>query len=161
MKKVLQQTIVAASLVLAAGGVFAADANVYFAPTNTFMDMPSDADARAEVLIQLSKHFDKLAAKLPAGQELKVVVLNVDLAGKNWHGSPGTREMRLVRAQGDWPYLKLQYTITENGKVLEAREEHLKNMGYMTRANIYFSGDSLRYEKQMLDDWFAHRIAAR
>ncbi len=161
MKSVLQKAVAAATMVLAAGGAFAADANVYFAPVNTFLDMPSDGDARAEVLIGLSKHFDKLAGKLPAGQELKVVVLNLDLAGKNWHDSIGTREMRVIRAQGDWPYLKMQYTITENGKVLQAGEEHLKNMGYMTRANIYFSGDSLRYEKQMLDDWFATRIAAR
>jgi hypothetical protein len=32
-------------------------------------------------------------------------------------------------------------------------------MNYTSRANNYAEGDSLRYEKRMLDDWFKKEIA--
>ncbi|HZX26131.1 MAG TPA: DUF3016 domain-containing protein [Telluria sp.] len=43
-------------------------------------------------------------------------------------------------------------------------EDRLSNMDYLMRLNIYSSGDPLRYEKQMIDDWFKsdfRRVAAR
>ncbi len=161
MNTMIRHALAAAAMLLVAGASHAADAEVYFTPVNQFADMPVEAAERSEVLIALSKHFDKLAAKLPAGQQLRVVVLDVDLAGRNWREHSGIRDLRVISNNTDWPQLKMTYSISENGKVIEEGQEYLKNMGFRTRANVYFTGDMLRYEKQMLDDWFKHRIAAR
>ena len=161
MKKIIPHVLAAAAMVMAVGSSQAADAEVYFTPLNTFTDMPLEAAERAEVLIKLSKHFDKLAAKLPAGQKLRVIVTDMDLAGENWRDRTGLRNERVIIGHNDWPELKMTYSITENGKVVEEGQEYLKDMGFGSRANVYFAGDQLRYEKQMLDLWFSHRIAGR
>ena len=40
-------------------------------------------------------------------------------------------------------------------------EEHLSEMSFLTSSNRYASGDRLRYENAMLDDWFEKRIQKR
>jgi len=60
-----------------------------------------------------------------------------------------------------WPSIKLQYSLMRNGEVLASGEETVSDMDYLRRINTYPASDPLRYDKWMLDDWFAHRIVER
>lgn len=144
-----------------AGTANAGTASVTFANTALFADLPHDIFRREEVLAQLSEHFSALAAKLPAGQELKVEVLDLDMAGNIRPGLWGIRDLRVLEGGADWPHMKLRYTISQDGKVVKSGEETVHSMDYLARMNRYSTGDTLRYEKQMLDTWFKTLTAAR
>ena len=48
----------------------------------------------------------------------------------------------------------VRYTLESNGKVIDSGEDQLSDMNYMGHINRYSEGDTLRYEKAMIDDWF-------
>ena len=153
--------LAAAALLLAPGIASAGPATVTFGDLDQFADMPREAWSRDEVIADLKGHFAVLAAKLPAGQELKVDVLDLDLAGRTWPGWWGARELRVLNGGADWPHMKMRYQIVQDGSVVKSGEETVSNMNYMWGLNRYSSSDTLRYEKQMLDTWFKTLIAGR
>lgn len=163
MKTLIRPCALAGALLLAAGAANAGPATVTFANPDQFADMPRDASEREQVLADLSQHFTALAAKLPAGQDLKVEVRDVDLAGRTWPhiGMWGSRDLRVLNGGADWPHIKFHYTISQDGKVIKDGDEIVSNMDYLWRLNRYSTGDTLRYEKQMLDSWFKTLTAAR
>ena len=151
--RLMRKTVLAALLSLTAAVAWAQVQVTYIKPEE-FSDMPFNIRDREEVLAQLTDHFKQLAKQLPAGQTLKVEVLDVDLAGRLYprHSSPD--EIRVMRGGADWPTMHLRYTLERDGKVVRSADEHLSNMAYQDRVNRYSNGDPLRYEKQMVDDWF-------
>jgi len=149
----------AASLpaVAAAGG-----AEVSFSDPSKFTDIGHYAD-RSEAKAncdEIAAHLKKLAEReLPDDEMLQIQVLDVDLAGRfePWpHHEWDVRVMRPV----SWPSIKLRYSLTHNGEVVANGDEVVSDMDYLRRINTYPASDSLRYEKRMLDDWFAHRFSA-
>lgn len=160
MTSLMKRTALAGMILLATGSAFAG-ATVSFAKPEQFSDVPFAPWERERVLQDLSKHFDKMAARLPAGQELSVEVLDLDLAGRTWPGRFSNPDLRVMNGRADWPHMKMRYTITQDGQVVSQGEETLSDMSYLHRHNRYYGGDGLRYEKQMIDDWFRTRVAAR
>lgn len=144
---------------LAAGSATAAAATVSFVEPEHFTDVPFSHVERERVLKELSGHFDKLAASLPTGQQLKVEVLDVDLAGIT-RPTMSQPELRILNGGADWPKMRFRYTIEQGGQVLKSGEAKLSDMNYMHSINRYSSGTTLRYEKQMLDSWFREQVAA-
>ena len=147
-----------AAALLAVAGAASADATVNFVKPDEFIDMPRSPQDREQVLKEVARHFDKLAKDLPAGQELKINVTDIDLAGREEPRRWAISDIRIMRGGADWPTMKLSYTLEQGGQVLRSGEETLKNMMYQQRINRYSSGDALRYEKQMVDDWFQTTI---
>ena len=147
-----------AAALLAAAGAASAGVTVTYEKPEEFIDMPRSPVERDRVLREVTRHFDSLAKDLPAGQQLKVTVTDLDLAGREEPRRWAMDDIRIMRGGADWPTLKLSYTLEENGQVLRSGEESLKNMMYQQRINRYSSGDALRYEKQMVDDWFQKTI---
>jgi hypothetical protein len=112
------------------------------------------------VLKDLEEHFAKLGATLPPGQDLRIEVMELDLAGRlrpNFRG----QELRVLSGGADWPHMVLRYTLEANGHVLYSGEDEIKDMMYLNRLNRYMDGDSLRYEKRMIDEWFMHKFTPR
>lgn len=167
LTKVLQGSALAAVMALpalAAGSgtaVGTAGASVSYVEPERFTDVPFTPWERERVLKQLSAHFDKLGASLPPGQELKVEVLDLDLAGQTKPNFRGGQDLRVMNGGADWPHIHFRYSISEGGKVIKSGEEKLSNMQYLGRMNHYGNTELLRYEKQMLDDWFKQTVAAR
>ncbi len=161
MYSLIRHSLAAAGLLLLAGAANAGPATVKFANPEQFADMPTEASKRDQVLIDLREHFEALAAKLPAGQAMAVEVLDLDLAGQSWPNMYSMRELRVMNGGADWPNMQLRYQITQDGKVIKSGEEAVKSMDYLYRLNRYPSGDTLRYEKQMLDSWFKTLTASR
>ncbi|MFL6659930.1 MAG: DUF3016 domain-containing protein [Massilia sp.] len=160
MLKSLRLSAAATLAMVFAGQAFAGATVTYVAPDH-FADVPFSSVERDHLLQDLSRHFDKLAAKLPAGQQLNVEVTDVDLAGQTWPARSAGRDIRVLNGRADWPHLTMHYTVTQDGQTLKSGTETITDMNYQMHRNRYDEGDSLRYEKRMLDTWFQERLASR
>jgi len=103
----------------------------------------------------LKAHFEKLGQSLKPGQTLKIDITDVDLAGREEPRMRGMNDLRVLNGRADWPRISLHYVLEPDGKVLSQGDAQLSDMSYMSRINRYASDARLRYEKQMIDDWFA------
>lgn len=159
MKNVIRQLAVSGLLVLAAGAA-SADVTVNYVEPERFSDVPFTTWEREATLKELTRHFAKLGAQLPPGQNLRVDVLDVDLAGREYPGR--ARDLRIVKSHGaDWPRIDLRFTIEQNGQVLRSGDVQLRDMAFMDRRGRFSDNDALRFEKRMIDDWFYSAIAPR
>jgi Protein of unknown function (DUF3016) len=137
-----------------------AAAEVKFIKSDSFVDMPFSHSGRDDVLKELAQHFEKLAAKLPTGQTLKIDVSDIDLAGRIEpslinHNS----DMRILRGGADWPSMKFSYSVESQGKVVKSGAANINDMNYLRGFNRYSANEPLRYEKKMLDEWFRKEVS--
>lgn len=155
------RSLALAGLFLASAGAASAAVTVTFVQPDQYADLPFASSEREQVLAGLREHFAKLSKSLPPGADLKIEVLDVDLAGRIYPNFRGRQDLRVLRGGADWPHMRLRYTLEQDGKVLASGDDNLSDMTYLDHINRYFTGDPLRYEKQMIDAWFKTRIAAR
>ncbi|WP_312440702.1 DUF3016 domain-containing protein [Janthinobacterium sp.] len=158
MDKKLAQMLFAGTVLLASSGAWAqsvANTEVRYDKPEQFMDVSFDQRTREEVLAELTGHFKKLGATLPPGQHLQIVVTALDLAGREDPRIRSANEIRVMTGGADWPRIGLSYVLEQDGKTLKSGDATLSDMSYLTRMNRYFSGERLRYEKPMIDEWFS------
>lgn len=107
----------------------------------------------------LARHLQALGQKwLPAGHQLQVELLDIDLAGTVRYG--GREPVRVVRGGADFPRLHLRYTLQAPGQPAVRGEEHLADLDYTRRIGQHRAArEDLFYEKRMLGDWFRQRFA--
>jgi hypothetical protein len=153
----MQKMVLAGLLALLAGSASAAVTVTYIEP-DKFSDLPFTTWEREDTLKTLTGHFTKLGNSLPPGQDLRIEVLDVDLAGRAIPSARQGRDVRVLRGAADWPRIQLRFSLEQNGQVLKSGEAQLSDMNYLNHINRYFDGESLRYEKQMIDDWFEKTI---
>ncbi|WP_246102002.1 DUF3016 domain-containing protein [Methylobacterium terricola] len=107
----------------------------------------------------LERIFRDLAGRtLRPGQSLTLDVLDIDLAGIDLPGA-GPTAPRLV-SDATPPRIRLRYALAERGRVVLAAEETVTDINFLLRARPGGSS-SLAYERDILADWFAARIARR
>jgi hypothetical protein len=147
-------------LLLSAGGASAA-VTVTFSHPENYRDIAFSPTDREQILKDLSEHFAHLGARLPPGQDLRVEVLDLVLAGRLHPNFRGQQDVRILRGGADWPRMKVRYTLESNGKVIDSGVDDLSDMAYLDRIIRFSEGDRLRYEKQMIDDWFTKKFAPR
>lgn len=152
--RALPNTLAAAALSLLASGAAWAGATVTFVEPEKFIDLPFSPIERERVLKELGDYMVKIGAKLPANQTLRIEVTEVDLAGRLEHSRRATQDIRLLTGGADWPRIQLRYQLEADGKVLRSGEENLTDMNYLHRLRLHSPTESLRYEKEMLDEWF-------
>jgi hypothetical protein len=157
MKSLMQKMALAGLFALAADSAGAAVTVTYVAP-DKFSDLPFVPWEREDTLKTLTEHFTKLGNSLPPGQDLRIEVLDVDLAGRAIPSARMGRDLRVLRGQADWPRIQLRYSVEQNGQVLKGGEAQLSDMNYLDHRTSYFDSEPLRYEKQMIDDWFEKTI---
>jgi hypothetical protein len=147
------------ALALCAAPALAA-VDVSFSDPSRFTDIEaSNASDRQQALDDLSHHLVRLGERyLPRGESLAIEVLDVDLAGRVRY-TPGARPIRVLNDRGDAPYLKVRYTLSAGGKVVDSREESVTDASYLTFRGYAYSNESLAYEKRMLERWFRERFA--
>ena len=158
MKASIGKAALAAALALGAAGAASAGVTVNYVDSDKFSDLPFTSWEREDVLRQLSDHFTKLGARLPAGQDLAVEVLDVDLAGREYPSRRAGGDLRVLQGSADWPIIELRYTLSAGGQVLDSGKVRLADMMYMDRPVRGFDSDPLRYEKRMIDEWFDKTI---
>lgn len=149
MKNLIRQLSLSALLALAAGAA-SADVTVNYIEPERFSDVTTGGE-REQILRDLSAHFVKLGAKLPAGHNLRIDVKDIDMAGTERPARAG--DVRSM-SRGDWPRMELHYTLESNGQVVSSGDAQLHDTSFLDRPNRYFPHDALRYEKRMVDLWF-------
>ena len=158
--KQLLKTLVAGSLLLASVAASAA-VTVNFVKPENFPDMPFSPVDRDRVLKDIGDYFTVLGKNLPEGTDLRIDVLDLDLAGRIEPSRRGANDLRIMRGGADWPRMKLHFTVESAGKVVDSGEVQLQDMNYQSNSNRLSASDPLRYEKKMIDDWFYKAVAPR
>jgi hypothetical protein len=104
---------------------------------------------------RLSEHLRLRADRmLPPGQQLQVMVDDIDLAGafEPWHRS-NAQDIRYMKDIYP-PRMKLHYKLmAADGSTIRESETKLSDSSYLLRAVPGDSTDPLRYDKRMIDDW--------
>jgi hypothetical protein len=157
--RLMTRTMLAAAVALLATSAAWAEVSVTYVKPDDYTDMPRSVIERDRVLKDFSEYFAKLDKKLPAGQSLKIEVLDIDLAGRLYPRYSGGDDIRVLKGGADWPRMHLRYTLSQDGQALRSGDEQLSNMNYQMSMTRYADSEPLRYEKQMLDDWFKKTIA--
>src|SRR3954464_12362231 len=80
MRKFSMALLSAGLCLVSAGNASAAVTVTYVKPEN-FSDLPWSAGDRAQVLHELQEYITRLGAKLPPDRDLKLEILDIDLAG--------------------------------------------------------------------------------
>ncbi|NNM71921.1 DUF3016 domain-containing protein [Enterovirga aerilata] len=105
----------------------------------------------------LAGHLGALGRTLPAGQDLRIVILDIDLAGRLAPELDPAGSRRIM-TDATWPRVRVRYELTRGGRVLARAEELVSWRDYLQRATARFAGDPLRFEKAMLAEWFEQRF---
>ncbi|MYM21133.1 DUF3016 domain-containing protein [Duganella sp. FT135W] len=158
--RLLNKSILAAAAAMLATSAAWAQVSVSYVKPEDFSDVPRGVIDRDRTLQQFTDYFKSLEKKLPAGQSLKIEVLDIDLAGR-LYPRRAAEDIRVMNGGADWPHMHLKYTLEQDGQVLRSGDEELSDMNYQNRFGAHFDSDPLRYEKQMLDDWFNKSIVPK
>jgi len=136
-----------------------AHVEVRFLESQKFSDVGRSTVDRERVLQDVQTHLRALGDRLLPGRDLVIEVSDVNLAGEL---EPHGRSMEMLRVMRNVtiPSMELRYTLSEGGKELRSAKVRLQDMGYLDSFNRVDGNDSLRYEKKMMDDWFAKEFAA-
>ena len=153
MKTKTTRTFIAGLALLASTAAWAGT-EVHFTKPEQFSDVSFDQREREQVLKDLKAHFEKLGESLKPGLSLKIEVTDLDMAGRENPAMRSTQDFRVMTGGAHWPRMRLRYTLEQNGKVIASGNAYLSDMSYLQRIGRYSSSDSLRFEKQMIDDWF-------
>jgi len=95
---------------------------------------------------------------VPEGYNLKIVFTDIKLAGdyEPWHG-PDFDDIRIVKAIYP-PSFTFTYTVSDpSGHIIKQGSENFTDMNFQMRL-VLDSGDSLRYEKDILRDWMSSTL---
>ena len=169
--KTIRTVIVAAVGLVTAGALHAFDpvkglprTEVVFFEPEKFTDVKenglSDSEKdRNAILGELRAHIIKEANRLLApGQQLKITVTDVDLAGEfePWRGG-SMADIRIVK-EIYAPDIKLAFQLlAADGTVIKQGDRHLRDMGFMMTLSIN-QNDPRRYEKELLDNWLRQEL---
>ncbi|HEY0955875.1 MAG TPA: DUF3016 domain-containing protein [Roseateles sp.] len=138
---------------LALSAAAQADVTVKFVEPDKFSDIKDNSGFRdKDILKDIEAHLVAQAQKALPGRDVLIDVTDVNLAGEVepfWRSAQWLRVMRTVTL----PSIDLKYEVREAGKVVQQGEVRLRDMNYQDGFNGYSSGDTLRYEKRMIDRW--------
>ena len=148
--------VIMASLIISAGA--SAAATVSFINPEKMTDVPHFSSDLKSMEMVFREHLDELASKLPAGQELKVESLDIDLAGDVFP-RVSVRDIRVMKGRADWPRMHLRYTIEQDGKVLRSGDREIADPNYLMDSSTY-NNELYSHEKKLLDDWFRKDVLA-
>lgn len=132
---------------------------VNFVQPENFTDARDSLLSRDRHLAALKRHLEQAAGPYVAdGQTLKIDVLDVDLAGELEFGAR-TRDLRVLKGGADWPRIQLRYALEGAGQPARSGEARVQDMTYLMHGPGLPSGQTLAYERRMLDGWFKAEFA--
>jgi hypothetical protein len=162
--RTLYIVIIASVLALISRQTFAkADVEITWQEPEKYRDVRPTNESRERfrksTFKKLEEYITELAEDLPDGQTLLMTVDDLDLAGQVWPASfvgfgHSASDVRLIKSI-DIPRMSFTYQLLdENGQVVQESAVKLKDMSFQSRHNRFFDSETLRYEKNMIHDWF-------
>jgi hypothetical protein len=147
---------------MALAGPASADVTVTFANPAQFRDIDRAGGVLrpGQAVAEISRYLKRQGKRLPAGQDVDIQILDFNLAGVVDPIRPEASTTRLLGST-TWPSARLRYVLRNRGRVVAQAEELVADREYLGRALTSFASDPLRYEKNMLYDWFDARFVLR
>ena len=137
-----------------------ATVTVSFVEPDSYTDTGQFGRDAAAAIQEIDAHLKSLGGRyLLPGQNLKIEVFDIDLAGRRPFSVRFNPDMRILEGKADWPSIKLQYVLESAGNVLDNRHENVADLGYLQRIKGKYAMQSFPYEKRMLEEWFRQRFA--
>jgi hypothetical protein len=126
---------------------------VKFTNADNYTDAGRFSYDRERTLKAMGEFLQSLGKQLPAGQILKLEVLDIDLAGNIEHVR--SSELRVMRGRADWPHLSMRYSLQGPGTSEKSGEADIADLNYLydLRGPDAMNGE-LAYEKRMIQRWF-------
>jgi len=150
-RSVLFAALVAASLTCAA------EISVSFDKSRRYTDAGMAGDEAVSNVRELATYIAGIAKRdLPLDADLKVEILDVDLAGDRRLVGRGVW-IRHMDGTSDWPNLKIRFSARVPGKPPMEAVDKVSGEDYLMHGES-LSYDPMRYEKLMIDAWFQWRI---
>ncbi|AXQ28771.1 DUF3016 domain-containing protein [Solimonas sp. K1W22B-7] len=153
-------TVLASLALLLPLAVSAAGVELQYVQPDRYTDAglrPMEREPSAALKRELETELQRLGQRyLLPDQTLTLEILDLDLAGQFrwWDASRG--EVRVMSA-ATWPRIRLRYRLMADGRELAKGEESISDRDYLNAVSAR-SSDPLRYEKNMLGDWFRSRF---
>lgn len=115
---------------------------------------------RGNWVFELAEHLRKEAAKrLPEGERMEVTITDIDRAGKYEPGRGVQFDSVRIMREIYPPTMELSFVrYAADGSVLAEGERRLRDTMYLSNVSIAGRNDSLRYEKQLVDDWLREEL---
>ena len=159
LRALLISTVAATAAATSAQAGVAVSFNQPETYTDAGLHGPYSPTSRQATLKELQKYFESLATRyLPPGQNLMVDIDDIDLAGEYDPASAGAYNARVLNDL-TWPRIVLRYTLEKGGVPVVSTAETVSEINYLLHADRLRPGDTLHYEKLMLDKWFKARFA--
>lgn len=125
-----------------------------------------DIKATSGLQSRYQQHFFKIMTKslnkyashvLQSGQQLELIVKDVDLAGdvRPTFGATPT-DIRVVKSLYP-PRIRFHYQVKQDDSILLSGEEKLQNLGFQDGIRVN-SHQSFHYETQLLKDWVSRSL---
>jgi hypothetical protein len=155
LRALLLSTTLALPVLIGVPDTAAADVAITYIAPEKFRDREFRQErTRASALAEFDKEFAKLAERyVPAGRDLAIEVLDIDLAGDFEPWNFDYRDVRIMRDTTP-PKIRFRYTLFEAGKVLKRDEVRLSDMNYLSRPGAANDTERFAHDKQLLEDWF-------
>jgi hypothetical protein len=157
-------TLCLVSIGTAAAGAVAPRISVTFAQPQRFTDIKDGLLATpkgtAAILDDIGAYVRSLGERyVPPGSSLEFRVTDIDLAGEfEPQLGPNFERVRLFK-DPYWPRIDFEFRLTDaQGSVVREGRRSLSDMNFLQRA-VFRTGDPLRYEKDMLQEWFRSEFA--
>ncbi len=132
---------------------------VDFEQPDHYMDAGADAHDVADTTQALGNYLRELGNRLlPAGQTLKVDILDIDLAGRTHPWNSRFPDVRVMDGRADWPRIKLRFSLEAGGQVIKRGEDSIADLDYQSIPVGFRPNDAWRYEEHLLDDWFRNHV---
>ncbi len=137
--------------------------SVVFVNPESFTDVKRDSFGgnSPELLDQIRKFMIATGERcIPAGVHLEIKVTDVDLAGEfEPQRGPQFADVRIVRDIYP-PRFKLQFALTDaKGTIVSSGQRNITDPAFQMRT-VWPADDPLRYEKDILRDWFRSEFRA-
>jgi hypothetical protein len=137
---------------------------IVFVQPQYFTDVRySKAEPNSVALLnELHKFMCKLGERyIPEDMQLEIKVTDIDLAGdfEPWRG-PQFGAVRIIREIYP-PHISLEFRLTDDsGNVVSAGNREISDSAYQARL-VRSPDDYLRYEKDILRDWFHNEFSGQ
>jgi len=146
------------AMVLVAAMPAGAAVTVTFGP-GPYSDIGPVGAEREQVKDELARHLQALGARYLAPQDnLRIEVLDVDLAGEVEMSRRTGREVRVARGKADFPRITLRYSLDAGAKSASG-EETVSDTSYLWFPARGRESETLYHEKRLLDSWFKEHFA--
>lgn len=162
MPKTCLRALLLALTALAGAGPGLAAISVSYDSPQEFRDFEfRNSRTRASALSEFDRFFQKIADRhLPDCQDLRIEVLDIDLAGDVEPWNFDLREVRVMRDVTP-PQMRLRYVLSDGKQIVKRDEARLIDMNYLWDPRARRSNERFAYDKRMLEDWFTKTFAAK